>query len=59
MCCKIRCDGEFCKVLGFWVHLNKSNSNSLLKLTWQIYSFAKSQNQMPSEKKGILQQFAI
>jgi len=23
----------------------------LLKLTWQIYSFAKSQNQMPNEKK--------
>ena len=36
-----------------------SNSNSLLKLTWQIYSFAKSQNQMTSEKRDLLQQFAI
>jgi hypothetical protein len=33
--------------------------NNLLKLTWQIYSFVKSQNQMPSEKRGLLQHFAI
>jgi len=24
MCRKIRCDGESCKVLGFWVYLNKA-----------------------------------
>ena len=42
-----------------WRREMLSNSNSLLKLTWQIYSFAKSQNQMPSEKIGLLQQIAI
>ena len=48
-------------ILFFNKHQLKTmlNSNSLLKLTWQIYSFAKSQNQMPSEKRGLLQQFAI
>jgi len=25
MCRKIRCDGESCKVLGFWVYLNKAS----------------------------------
>jgi len=24
ICRKIRCDGESCKVLGFWVYLNKA-----------------------------------
>jgi hypothetical protein len=36
-----------------------ANSNSLLNITWQIYNFAKSQNQMPNEKIGLFQQFAI
>ena len=26
MCRKIRCDGESCKVLSFWVYLNKASS---------------------------------
>jgi hypothetical protein len=30
-----------------------------LKLIWKIYSFTKSQNQMTSEKKDLLQQCAI
>jgi hypothetical protein len=42
---------------GYYIHEDKSNI--LLNITWQIYSFAKSQNQMSSEKIGLLQQFAI
>ena len=29
MCRKIRCDGESCKVLGFWVYLNKALSRKV------------------------------
>ena len=28
MCRKIRCDGESCKVFGFWLYLNNSASNT-------------------------------
>ena len=28
MCRKIRCDRESCKVLGFWVYLNKALHSS-------------------------------
>jgi len=35
MCRKIRCDGESCKVLGFWVHLNKA----LVLLHYYVYTF--------------------
>jgi len=42
MCRKIRCDGESCKVLGFWVYLNKALvvvvgkiQSSDLKTTWK------------------------
>ena len=32
MCRKIRCDEESCKVLGFWVYLNKALFQDLIPL---------------------------
>ena len=43
MCRKIRCDGESCKVLSFWVYLNKAllhpKIQKLFKISRHIESY--------------------